>query len=67
MEAKLARRSSQRDVSQFTYTKPCDRIIEWNIDLYGSRHEVLNVLELLEIVFGENVVAIRGNHPGLSV
>jgi hypothetical protein len=66
-EVKSACSSSQWFISQFTYTKPCDGIVEWNIDLHGSRHEVLNVLELLEIVFRENVVTIRGNHTGLGV
>lgn len=39
-----------------------DAIVEGNVDLDGFCHEVLNILELLKLVLGLDLIPVSSNH-----
>lgn len=45
-------------------TETGDVVVEGNVDLDGFGHEILNLLELMELVLALDIVAIGGHHTG---
>lgn len=41
-----------------------DGIVEWHIDFHGFGDQVLNLLELMQLVSGGDIIVAADNHAG---